>query len=209
VTVSYTNLAANNIGKVRTYIQDTDIGYLVNRTIFSQSNNVIKFSAAFMVADLMVGYDIYPDSASAISYEIVANGTSTITILGDISTTVASSGTSAIVNKALFTDDEINNFLSQTGSDVLMAASLGLKSLAANKAKLAKKFKRTGVGGIEIEQREIKQILDLAQSYEDQSKSDPASVVASYEVGRQERSDDFVLDDYNEWGVDLSAYREN
>ena len=206
MVVSFTFVPTTTRGQVRSYIQDTNVGDLVNRVTSAISANVVNMGAAFMVANELIGEYVYPDVSSFNKYKIVSNTTSTLTVKGDLGN-VTVSGTSAIVNEALFTDDEIDSFITQGSSNILKASAIGLRAIAASRALLAKRFKRSGVGGIEIDQRDIKEIVALAESYEKQADNyAPASCVNSMEVGRQERSDDFELNDYDEFGDDLSTY---
>lgn len=209
MSVTFTFIPANNIGKLRTKISDIRVGTLLDKVVATQDGRLISFASASNLGDSeLIGQFIYPDTTSAISYKITANTVSGVTIFGDISNSVASAGTSAVVNEAIFADEELNVFLNDASNDIFKAAAIGLRAIAANQALLAKKFKKTGIGGIEIEKREIKQILDLADSYDKKANSVPASEMKSYEYGDGKREDDFETDDMNEFGDDINVYRK-
>lgn len=209
MSTTFTFVPTNNVGKVRTKIQDIRVGTLLNRSVVSHTGRKLVFlSAADFEVNEYIGQFVYPDTdSSSVSYRVISNTVSTINIRGDIMTSVAASGTSAVINEAMFSDEEIGVFLTDASNNIFTAASIGLRAIAANQALLAKKFKKTGIGGIEIEKREIKQILDLADSYDNKAKSEPASVINSFEFADGKRSDDFETDDMNEFGIDLNEYR--
>lgn len=206
--ITFTFNPANNVGKVRTLIQDTSVGTLLNGVITSTINgNVLTFSGKNFTTNDLIGEMIYPNTACAFSYKITANNTSAISIRGDV-TGMASAGVSAVINQAMFSDTEINTFLSIASQNTLQAASVGLRAIAASQALLAKKFDKKGIGGLTIEKRELKQIIDLAESYEKQSKSIPSSSVNSFEFGAGMRSDEFETDNIDEFGDDLNEYNQ-
>lgn len=209
--VTYTFNPANNIGKVRSFMQDTEVGSLLNRTITSALwGRRLIFSATNVNFEQneFVGHFIHPHTASSYtSYKIVENTSSTITIRGDVSGLLPSTwGTSAVINEAVFTDQEITNFLNLAASDTRKAAALGLRALASNRAKLAKKFRKEGLGGIEIQQRELSQIIGLAESLEKQANTQPSVSVVSIEMGAGKRADDFNTQDMDEFGNDDNEY---
>jgi len=209
MTTTFTFNPANNTGKVRSKIQDVRVGSLLSRVMDSHTGRKLVFpSASDFDANEYIGQFVYPDTAnSSLCYKIDSNTVSSINIRGDILNSVAVSGTSAVINEAIFSDEEISVFLTDSSNNVLGAAAIALRAIAANQALLAKKFKKTGIGGIEIEKRELKQILDLADTYDKRANAEPASVMNSYEFGDGNRSDEFETDDMSEFGVDLNEYR--
>ena len=207
--VTFTFAPTNNIGKVRTFIQDTEVSSLLDRVVTSGLwGKKLIFSGGNFEANEFVGQHIFPHTASSYAnYKVVENCTSCITVRGDFNRVLPSTfGTSAQINEAIFSDQEITNFLTQSSNDVLKAASIGLRALAANKAKLAKKFKKEGIGGLEIEQRGLLEIIKLAESYDLKANSIPAGGVASMEFGYGKRADEFASNDLDCLGNDLNEY---
>ena len=209
MSATFTFNPANSIGQVRSFIQDNNVAPILNGVLTGvvSGGTILQFSTKSFAANDLIGQLIYPNIASAMSFKIVSNTVSALTIRGDV-TGMASAGVSATINQAVFTDTEINNFLTQGNSNVLMAASIGLRALAANQALLAKKFDKKGIGGLMIEKRDLKQITELATSYEERAKAAPASQVSSFNFGDGERTDDFETDNFNEFGADTNEYNK-
>ena len=207
--VNFTFVPSNNIGKVRSFISDYEVSSLLEKNVTGLNfGRKLIFSAGNFEANEFVGHTIYPYRVSSYnSYKIIENTTSSVTVRGDLDNLIPSAfGVGAIINEAIFTDQEITNFLTQTGNNVMKASALGLKAIASNKAKLAKKFKKEGIGGIELEQRALKDLIALADSFENQDSRAPAGNVVSYEQGYGSRSDNFESNDLDVFGSDLNDY---
>jgi len=73
---------------------------------------------------------------------------------------------------ALLSDEEINVTLGLTSNDIYLASAISLKSIAANKAAIAKRIK---AGNYEEDPKAVVSgLLEIAKNYEERSRMTPA-----------------------------------
>lgn len=96
----------------------------------------------------------------------------------------------------IFSDAEIEAFLSRAGDDVYRASASALRAIVADRARLSKRIERQGY---KSEQHAIKDLLDLASSLEEES-----GTALGLEVGTIETPDN-VFESYRPGWRDTDA----
>ena len=115
---------------------------------------------------------------------------------GKVRRNIGDKDTATAANQ-MFTDAEIDSFLSSSGSDVKLATAEALRAMAADPALRAIRYRTLGSDGIEIDKREMAaQLREAAQEWETSARE---------QAGPSEEIDsmDYALGPF---GTDRSEY---